>query len=193
MKSSAKLAVTLGILRFAAIGSTFPGRNSAEGTRVIADVRGALSNVPLRELIVDGLSAILNRIHPEADVIAGVSKAGVPWAAMLASRKRKSAAVVNLDGPRASGLRRSVEGEVRDRHIVLVDNIVRTGASLEIASRVISEAGGKVIAATTVVGDPIRLGFTVHSVWSPRELLEASYANGQIDQTTFNELTKSWR
>lgn len=190
MSQPASRAVQLGLLRIAPVGTLFPGRAGGVGTPVIADVRGALSQVQLRRLIVNGLVGALLNTFPDADIIAGIAKAGVPWAALLAWRTRKPAAVVNLDGPRASGLQRQVEGEVDGRRVVLVDNLIRSGASLEAAANVVTAAGGQVVGALTVVGNPgVRLGFPILSLWSLRELLESSYAAGQIDEATFSNLT----
>lgn len=191
MSTSASQAVALGLLRIAPAGTLFPGRAGGVGTPVIADVRGALSQVQLRCLIVDCLEKALQKACPDADVIAGVAKAGIAWAALLAWRAQKPCAVVNLDGPRASGLQRQVEGDVDGRRVALVDNLVRSGASLDLASRVVADVRGHVVGALTIVGDPgVRLGFPIQSLWSLRELLEASHAVSQIDETTFNSLTK---
>lgn len=173
---SATAAVRLGLLR---IGH-FPGRNGGPVFNVLADVRGALGNVPLRNLILCGLKALAVEFD-RADVVAGVAKSGISWAAMLADRTSASAAVINLDGPRASGLRREVEGEVAGRHVLLVDNLIARGESLQKAATVVRTAGGEVVGALTVVADPgSALPFPVRSLWSLNQLIDAAVRAGQI-------------
>jgi orotate phosphoribosyltransferase len=182
MNASANAAVRLNLLRFAAPGTLFPGRNGAPGSSVLADIRGALSNVALRTIILEQLGAVLAENFANADVVAGVAKAGISWASMLADRAAVSAAVVNLDGPRASGLRREVEGDVTGRRVVLIDNLIALGGSLRRAAGIVSGAGGSVVGALTIVADPgAPLEFAVHSLWTQRELVDAAFDVGRID------------
>jgi orotate phosphoribosyltransferase len=182
MNTSAYAAVRLGILRFAPPGTEFPGRKGAAGVAVLADIRGALSNRPLRDLIVRELSAILAKDFASTEVVAGVAKAGIPWASILADRTAMPAAVVNLDGPRASGLQRQVEGDVAGRRVLLIDNLIALGGSLAGAARIVADAGGEVIGALTVIADPgARLDFEIRSLWTQRELIDAAFDVGRID------------
>jgi orotate phosphoribosyltransferase len=189
--SSAVIAVHLGLLKFAPRGAVFPRRAGASGVPVLADVRGALSNVPLRSLIVQELTKALGEHFPHTNVVAGVAKAGISWAAMLADRVAIGAAVVNLDGPRASGLQREIEGEVAGRRIVIVDNLVARGGSLRHSAAVIANAGGEVIGALTVIADPgAPLEFETRSLWTQRELIDAAFSVGRIDGKTYRRLTQ---
>jgi orotate phosphoribosyltransferase len=191
MSSSARAAVRLDLLRFAPPGRVFPGRNGAPGVPVLADVRGALSNVALRNLIVQELGAILATDFPRADVVTGVAKAGISWASMLADRAAIAATVVNLDGPRASGLQRQVEGEVVGHRAVLIDNLIALGGSLRQAASLVAGAGGEVIGALTVIADPgARLEFETRSLWTQQELIDAAFDVGRIDAETHRRLTQ---
>ena len=191
MSASARAAVILNLLRFAPPGCDFPGRNGAPGIPVLADVRGALSNGLLRNLIVQGLGGILATDFVEAEIVAGVAKAGICWAAMLADRAAMPAAVVNLDGPRASGLQREVEGDVAGRRVLLIDNLIVRGGSLQQAARVVAGAGGKVIGALTVIADPgARLDFEIRYLWTQRELIDAAFDVGRIDGEIHRRLTQ---
>ncbi len=191
MSASARAAVLLNLLRFAPPGRDFPGRNGAPGIPVLADIRGALSNMPLRNLIVHELGAILAKDFAEAEVVSGVAKAGICWAAMLADRAKMPAAVVNLDGPRASGLQRQVEGDVAGRRVLLIDNLIAFGGSLRQAAGVVAGAGGEVIGALTVIADPgAHLEFEIRSLWTQRELIDAAFDVGRIDGEVHRRLTQ---
>ena len=196
MIPSAHQAVALGLLRIAPPDALFPGRDGGPAMPALADVRGALSDIPLRELILEGLATSLIDNFPTAEVFVGLARAGVPWAAMLADRMRRPAAVVNLDGPRASGLQRRIEGVVAHRRVVLVDNLISSGKSLRKAGDIVTDAGGAVVGALTVITDAViatsaaPLEFAVQSLWSLRELAEAAFDIGRIDGETHRRLVQ---
>ena len=191
MSASARHAVLLDLLRFPSNGTLFPGRRGGPGVPVIVDVRGALSKPPLRQLILEEMAFPLTARVAEAEVIAGVAHAGVSWAAMLAQRMGMPAAIVNLDGPRSSGLQREVEGDVDGRNLVLIDNLIARGGSLRLAAEVASRAGARVVGAMTVVADPgAILTFPVHSLWSQRELIDAAFDVDRIDRATHRRLSQ---
>jgi orotate phosphoribosyltransferase len=188
---TARTAVRLGLLRFAPPGQSFPGRRGADGISVLADVRGALANTPLRALILDEMAAILLADFAAVEALAGVAKAGIAWAAMLAERSGLPAAVVSLDGPRASGLQREVEGDIAGRRVVLVDNLIGLGGSLDHAASIVTAAGGVVIGGLTVLADPgARLAFPIRSLWTQRELIDAAFDVGRLDGTSHQRLTQ---
>lgn len=153
MDAFVKDIVTFGILRVAEPeGARFPGRNGAPGMPWIADVRGALSAPRLRHRIALELVRRFNRDFGSAEMVVGLSKAGVAWGALLAWELGIPGSVVHLDGPRRSGLQRRIEGAVAGRHIVLVDNLTRSHASLIEAARIIEAEGSIIVGAMTVVG-----------------------------------------
>lgn len=181
-------AVHQGLLKFAVTGEKFPGRNGKSGNTYLLNLRGAISNVPLRGLIVGELLAACKTWHPEVEVIAGVSKAGVPWASMLALTRNCPAAVIHLDGPRASGLQRQVEGDVQGKRCIVVDNVLRSGESICRAIRIAEVAGAHVVGALTIAcqGAPPALPVRTTSIWTSEKLLESAYQLGLIDFTTFS-------
>lgn len=190
MSATPHEAVALGLLCIAPADRPFPGRAGGPAVPVLADVRGAFDNIPLRNLIIEGLITNLVGYFPAADGVVGLAKAGVPWAAVVADRTRKLAAFASLDGPRASGLQRRVEGRVATRRVVLIDNLISAGGSLRKAADIVNAAGGEVIGALTVVADPgAALEFAVHSLWSINELIDAAFDVGSIDGETHRRLT----
>jgi len=171
-------AVHLGLLRLAPQDSPFPGRKGNEKPYII-DARGAGTNIKLRLLIVSLLSDLLQTYEP-FDVIGGVSKSGVTWGSWLAWDKRAAYATVLPDGPRTSGLQRSVEGDVRGKRVVLVDNWVRTGESLSQAIEQVSIAGGEVVGAVAIARhEASSVGFKLSTIWTDSELLEAMSVHSQ--------------
>jgi orotate phosphoribosyltransferase len=191
MSRSAHEAILMDLLRVAPEGQLFPGRHGGPGHRLIVDVRGAISNLRLRHLILGELSLCLTTEFPDSEVIAGMAKAGISWAAMVADRRGMPAAVIHMDGPRASGLQREVEGEIAGRRIVLLDNFVSSGESLCQAAAIATRAGACVIGAITIFTDESpSLPFPVRSLWTERQLIDAAFDVGRIDSPTHRRLTR---
>ena len=152
MKSFAESAVALGLLRVAQpIGARFPGRNGTPGRSYVPDVRGALANIDLRRVIVGEMAYRFGLDFEDAEMVVGLAKAGISWAALVARELNLPAGVVHLDGPRKSGLQRQIEGSVAGRWVVLVDNLTCTQGSLIDAARIIETNGGKILGAMTVI------------------------------------------
>jgi orotate phosphoribosyltransferase len=190
MSRSAQEAVLLDLLRVAPEGHVFPGRHGGPGHRLIVDVRGAISNLRLRHLILGELGLCMATEFPDAEVVAGMAKAGISWAAMLAERRAMPAAVIHMDGPRASGLQREVEGEVAGSRIVLLDNFVSSGESLHQAAGIARRAGARVIGAITIFADQSpSLPIPVRSLWTEKQLIDAAFDVGRIDSPTHRRLT----
>lgn len=171
---SPKAAVDAGLLVLAPAGTRFPARNNRPLPFVI-DSRGAGANLPLRTMIVDGLTSCLPGLPP-FDVIAGLSKAGVVWAAWLSWLQNQPYATVHLDGPRNSGLQRSVEGDVSGKRVLLIDNWLRTGASVEKAVEIVKRAGATPVGALAIVtdGEAEVDGVALAAVWHIDQLLDAA-------------------
>lgn len=153
MSTFPELAVALGLLRVARpTGARFPGRNGAPGMPYIADIRGALGDLDLRQLITRGLVARFRQDFDAADMVVGIAKAGISWGTLLAWELGLPAGIVHLDGPRKSGLQRQIEGAVAGRKVVLIDNLTRSHSSLISAARLVEAEGGTITGAMTVVG-----------------------------------------
>ena len=186
MSRFAKTAVQLGLLRVAPAGTTFPGRKGASGMAWLADIRGALAVPPLRRLIVRTLSQRIRREYPNAEMVVGLSKAGVAWAALAAWDLALPGGVVHLDGPRQSGLQRQVEGAVAGRSIVLIDNLTRTHFSLIKAAQIIEAEAGLVAGALTVAGCEMGPApFRILTLCSEDDLIREGLRQGVLTQEHF--------
>jgi orotate phosphoribosyltransferase len=179
MKIPSILAVIqAGLLVFPPKGNGFPPRNGRPLPFLI-DSRGAGTDIPLRNMVVEGLRVRLQDM-PQFDVIGGISKAGTIWAAWLAWVEQRPYATVILDPPRQSGLQRAVEGEVAGKRVLLIDNWVRSGASVVKAIDVVTQAGGVAVGALAIVTDGMAAaGVPLQAIWHIDELLCAADKAGK--------------
>lgn len=175
---SAIEVVRLGLIKFPVPGTVFPGRLCGTDKTYVIDARGAGSYPVLRRIIVAELLKEASLL-PDFDVFAGISKSGTVWAAWSAWATDTPFANVLLDGPRASGLQREVEGEVSGQRVVLVDNWIRSGTSISKAIDVIQRAGGIAVGALTIVRNhDVNLTIPLRSPWTIGDLLEAAQEEG---------------
>lgn len=161
--------IRLGLLRFAPPGKPFTSRSGSPRDYII-DARGAGTNLKLRRTLVESLAVLLRQL-PSVDVIGGVANSGTIWGGWLAWHLEKPFANILLDGPRASGAKREVEGEIRGKTIVLVDNWARSGRSLQQAVTICQREGATPIGALLLVAsEPMSLVCPVLPLWLAGEL-----------------------
>ena len=168
--------VLQGLLRFPLAGKTFPSRSGSVKNYVL-DTRGAGANLELRRLIVNALQTRAESCSP-FHVIAGVAKSGITWAAWLAWEMEIPYATV-LDERRTSGLQREVEGDITDKHVLLIDNWARSGDSIRKVSEAVKRAGGTPVAALTIArNSDLDLGLPFRSVFEIEDLLAVAEREG---------------
>lgn len=79
--------------------------------------------------VIEGFKDLMDRDKVEADVIAGVEAAGIPHSAALGFFTNKSSVFVRKEA-KDHGLKKRVEGgDVSGKKVVLVEDLVSTGAS----------------------------------------------------------------
>ena len=99
------------------------------------------------------------------------------------NRAKKIARLTRTEDPKYT--------DVAGRRVLLIDNLIVRGGSLQQAARVVAGAGGKVIGALTVIADPgARLDFEIRSLWTQRELIDAAFDVGRIDGEIHRRLTQ---
>ncbi len=177
--TSATAAVALGILRFPKVGEVFESRKGRVKTFIL-DARGAGVNLPLRAIVISRMRAI-RKMFPRSVVVGGIAKSGIMWGAWLAWEESLPYATVLLDGPRKSGIRREVEGDVANRNVLLVDNWMRSGDSIRKATDVVRRNGGKAIGAIVITNLPtVRIDLPFKAVWSGTNLMRAARRAGLL-------------
>lgn len=106
------------------------------------DNRKLISYPNKRRVVVDEVVKIAKRL--DFDIVGGVSTAGIPWAALIAERLHKPMIYIRPEA-KGYGKKRQIEGDMKKSDKVLViEDLVSTGASAISAIKAVRRNGGKV-------------------------------------------------
>jgi len=109
-----------------------------------------LSYPDIRNLIKIEMAKVVIENFPEADAIASVSTGAIPMGAIVADALGIPFLFVRST-PKDHGLENLIEGNLKPgQKVVLVDDLISTGASSVKAAEVIRLAGGDVIGLTAI-------------------------------------------
>lgn len=96
---------------------------------IYCDNRKSLSFPYIREFIKSELCNEVFTIFPDAEIIAGVATAGIPWGAMVADQLKLPFIYVRSK-PKDHGLGNQIEGYFEEnKKVVLIEDLVSTGTS----------------------------------------------------------------
>ncbi len=112
---------------------------------VYCDNRRLLSHPEARQKIKEKLQEGVKKHFPAVNAIAAVATAGIPYGAMIADALQLPFAYVRAQ-PKAHGMKQRVEGNLSagDR-VVLIEDLVSTGASSLQAAEALRNIGQKVL------------------------------------------------
>lgn len=104
--------------------------------------RVLLSNPEARTQIAHFFSRRITAQYADVEVIAGVSTAGIAWAALIADILNLPLIYVRAEA-KDHGMKNSVEGELKQgQKVVVIEDLVSTGgSSLKVVNNVIEEGG----------------------------------------------------
>lgn len=96
---------------------------------IYCDNRKSLSFPFVREFIKSEISNVIFTNFPEADLIAGVATAGIPWGAMVADQLKLPFVYVR-SSPKDHGLGNQIEGFYeKGQKVVVIEDLISTGKS----------------------------------------------------------------
>ncbi len=112
--------------------------------------RVLISYPEARGQIADALADAVRTHHADAEVVAGTAAAGIPHAAWVAERLDLPMVYVR-GSAKGHGTQKRVEGrELQGERVVLVEDLLSTGASALSAIEALQEEGGKVIGVQAI-------------------------------------------
>ena len=96
---------------------------------IYCDNRKILSYPFVRDFIKSELSNLVFSSFNDADMIAGVATAGIPWAVLIADQLKLPCIYVRPT-PKAHGLGKQIEGEFKEnQNVIVVEDLLSTGKS----------------------------------------------------------------
>ena len=100
---------------------------------IYCDNRKVLSFPFIRDFIKSEMCNVVFEQYPEADVLAGVATAGIPWGAMVADQLKLPYIYVRPK-PKEHGLGNQIEGFYeKGQKVIVVEDLISTGkSSLEV-------------------------------------------------------------
>jgi orotate phosphoribosyltransferase len=126
--------------------------SSGKRSRYYLDLRLVPSHPEVYRMVLDAYMDMVRGIGESSfDAIAGVATAGVTISSPMAVALKKPMVYIRREG-KGHGLGRSLEGEVRlGSRVLLVDDLVTTGGSLEESAQKLKEEGCVVTGALVLV------------------------------------------
>lgn len=113
---------------------------------IYCDNRKTLSYPKVRTFIKNSFADVVSEDFKSCEVIAGVATAGIPHGALVADVLNKPFIYVR-DKPKGHGLTNQIEGKLsKGQKVIVIEDLISTGASSLKAVEAIREAGGEVLA-----------------------------------------------
>jgi orotate phosphoribosyltransferase len=161
------------------------------------DLRTLVSRPRLFERLVDSYISRMRTIREDFDVVAGVETAGIPIATLI-SHKTGIPMVYVRSAEREHGTGRMIEGELEEgSRVVVIDDVLTTGRSIESAAKTIGVAGGRVQYALVFLdrlqNGAKRLreaGITAYSVIDVKSFLKILLENMLIRDPEYEKITR---
>lgn len=130
------------------------------------DIKSAISYPKLMKKIVVEFSEILgDAVHDENVCICGVPHGAVPFAAALSYETKIPLIMIRKD-VKAHGTQKRIEGRFnKNTRVILVEDVITTGASMMEAAQILMDEGLQVIKLLSIVNrESLRISFNGHTV-----------------------------
>ena len=117
---------------------------------VYCDNRLTLTAPEVRNVVENGLKAVIEEYYPECEVIMGTSTAGIAHAAITAHLMGLPMGYVR-SGAKDHGRNNQIEGErKKGQKAVVVEDLISTGSSAIEVVKVLREAGAEVLGIASI-------------------------------------------
>lgn len=117
---------------------------------IYCDNRKVLSFPYIRDFVKSEMCNVVFEEYPEADLLAGVATAGIPWGAMAADQLKLPYIYVRPK-PKEHGLGNQIEGfYTPDQQVVVIEDLISTGKSSLQVVDVLKAAGLQVIGMVSI-------------------------------------------
>jgi orotate phosphoribosyltransferase len=167
---------------------------------IYCDNRKVLSFPYVRDFIKSELCNVIFEQFPDANVLAGVATAGIPWGAMAADQLKLPYIYVRPK-PKEHGLGNQIEGSVEPgQKILVIEDLISTGKSSLQVVDVLRNAGHEVAGMVSIFNYGFALaeqafataGVSYRSLTDYPNLIALAVEKGQVSAET-EQLLLNWR
>jgi len=117
---------------------------------IYCDNRKTLSYPEVRTYIRDEFAAVIEKLYPNVEVIAGVATGAIANGALVADKLNKPFVYVRPD-KKSHGMKNQVEGAIKaGQSVVVVEDLISTGGSSLKAVDALRDAGCKVVGMVAI-------------------------------------------
>lgn len=197
-KTTANILLTIGAVEVKP-SQPFSYASGLKGP-IYCDNRKLLSYPKERDQVAKFFVQKIKELGLEFDQLAGLATAGIPHAAFIAALMGKPMLYIRSK-PKGHGRRNQIEGDaVVDQKILLIEDLINQGASLDEALLGVEEAKLRPIACLAIVSYQTENASNVsqkwdlplHSLTDFDALCEQALELGKIDSNE-SEILKEWR
>lgn len=157
---------------------------------VYVDNRALIYHPAAWHTIIDGFRTLIEAPDFDYDIIAGVAVGGVPHSSALAYIARKPSVFVRKED-KAHGKGQRIEGgDVRDRRVLLVEDLITTGGSSLSAVEALRAAGARVTDVAAIISYGFgaashafeSAGLRLHTLTDFTTVLSRAQARGALEE-----------
>ncbi len=167
---------------------------------IYCDNRKTLSFPEVRSYIRDSFAALISKLYPGAEMIAGVATGAISHGA-LAADKLELPFIYVRSGAKEHGLGNQIEGYYQEgQKVVVIEDLISTGSSSLNAVKALRDAGCEVLGMVAIFTYEFKKasdGFAtekciLHTLCNYSTLIETAVNTGYITENDVETL-KKWR
>lgn len=167
---------------------------------IYCDNRKILSFPYIRDFIKSELCNLIFQLYGNAEMLAGVATAGIPWGAMAADQLKLPYIYVRPK-PKEHGLGNQIEGFYEEgKKVVIIEDLISTGKSSLLVADVLKNEGLKVDGMVSIFNygfDTAKKAFesakvSYHSLTDYDSIIALALEKNYISETDQNALL-NWR
>lgn len=162
---------------------------------IYCDNRALIASVDAREKIVQSYLDALKDL--DFNVVAGISTAGIPWAAWISSKLNKPMAYIR-GGKKGHGKGNQIEGaKLKGKKTIIIEDLISTGGSSFAAVQAARDGGAEVIGVIAIFtyelekASKILENTKVIALTNFSTLIEVAKSNNDIDEDEL-KIVKEW-
>ncbi|MBZ1516453.1 orotate phosphoribosyltransferase [Leuconostoc mesenteroides] len=167
---------------------------------IYTDNRMTIGFPSVRQNIYKGLSELIKKEYSDVEIIGGVATAGIPHSAWVAEELNKPMVYVRSKSKKHGAGRQTEGALVKNRKVVLIDDLISTGGSVLAAVNAVRKEGASVLGVVSIFSyelpagkkNFVEAGLTFNSLTTYSQLIETAVKRGNLDKSQVETL-QNWK